>query len=132
MADNSKKVADSAEISLLALAHSSSVDVSYVSMLATKRVRSKEAKGGRSVRARLQFLENLSAEFGVDVAWKKIIDFAKTSKAFDHRDGSVRDAAKSLVMTLAMIHGNEVFKSLQGEMAEKQLRELQLGLQMVQ
>ena len=132
MADNSKKVADSAEISLLALAHSSSVDVSYVSMLATKRVRSKEAKGGRAVRARLQFLENLSAEFGVDVAWKKIIDFAKTSKAFDHRDGSVRDAAKSLVMTLAMIHDNEVFKSLEGDLAEKQLRELQLGLQMVQ
>ena len=132
MADNSKKVADSAEISLLALAHSSSVDVSYVSMLATKRVRSKEAKGGRSVRARLQFLENLSAEFGVDVAWKKIIDFAKTSKAFDHRDGSVRDAAKSLVMTLAMIHGNEVFKSLEGDLTERQLRELQLGLQMVQ
>ncbi len=132
MADNSKKVADSAEISLLALAHSSSVDVSYVSMLATKRVRSKEAKGGRTVRARLQFLENLSAEFGVDVAWKKIIDFAKTSKAFDHRDGSVRDAAKSLVMTLAMIHGNEVFKSLEGDLTERQLRELQLGLQMVQ
>ncbi|KAL7500834.1 hypothetical protein ACHAWT_008751 [Skeletonema menzelii] len=132
MADNSKKVADSAEISLLALAHSSSVDVSYVSLLATKRVRSKEAKGGRTVRARLQFLEDLSAEFGVDVAWKKIIDFAKSAKAFDHRDGSVRDAAKSLVMTLATIHGNEVFKSLEGDLAERQLRELQLGFQLVQ
>jgi len=130
MADNSKKVADSAEISLLALAHSSTVDVSYVALLATKRVRSKEAKGGRTVRARLQFLENLSAEFGVDVAWKKIIDFAKVSKAFDHRDGSVRDAAKSLVMTLATIHGNDVFKSLEGDLAERQLRELQLGFQM--
>lgn len=132
MADNSRKVADSAELSLLALAHSASVDVSYVSLLATKRVRSKEAKGGRTVRARLQFLENLCAEFGVDVAWKKIVDFAKVSKAFDHRDGSVRDAAKSLVMTLATIHGNDVFKSLEGDLAERQLRELQLGFQMVQ
>ena len=132
MADNNKKMADSAELSLLALAHSVSVDVSYVALLAAKRVRSKEAKGGRTVRARLQFLENLCAEFGVDVAWKKIVDFAKVSKAFDHRDGSVRDAAKSLVMTLATIHGNEVFKSLEGDVAERQLRELQLGFQMVQ
>ena len=127
MADSSKKVADSAELSLLMLGY---YDVSYVALLATKRVRSKEAKGGRTVRARLQFLENLSAEFGVDVAWKKIIDFAKVSKAFDHRDGSVRDAAKSLVMTLATIHGNDVFKSLEGDLAERQLRELQLGFQM--
>lgn len=132
MADNSRKMADSAELSLLALAHSASVDVSYVAQLATKRVRSKEAKGGRTVRARLQFLENLCAEFGVDVAWKKIVDFAKVSKAFDHRDGSVRDAAKSLVMTLATVHGSEVFKSLEGDLAERQLRELQMGFQMVQ
>ncbi len=132
MADSSTKVADSAELSLLALAHSASVDVSYVALLATKRVRSKEAKGGRTVRARLQFLENLCAEFGIDVAWKKIVDFAKVSKAFDHRDGGVRDAAKSLVMTLATIHGNEVFKSLEGDLAERQLRELHMGFQMVQ
>ena len=125
MADNSKKVADSAEISLLALAHSSTVDVSYIALLATKRVRSKEAKGGRTVRARLQFLENLSAEFGVDVAWKRIIEFAKVCKAFDHRDGSVRDAAKSLVICNAKIHGNDVFKSLEGEIAERQLRDLE-------
>eukprot|EP00984_Skeletonema_dohrnii_P019677 scaffold9468_cov130-Skeletonema_dohrnii-CCMP3373.AAC.3 len=125
MADNSKKVAESAEVSLLMLGY---YDVSYVALLATKRVRSKEAKGGRTVRARLHFLENLSAEFGVDVAWKKIIDFALLSKAFDHRDGSVRDAAKSLVMTLATIHGNDVFKSLEGDLAERQLRELRMGL----
>ncbi len=128
MADNSKKVADSAEISLLALAHSSCVDVSYVALLATKRVRSKEAKGGRAIRARLQFLENLSAEFGVDVAWKRIIEFAKVSKAFDHRDGRVRDAAKSLVITLAKVFGgdNDIFKSLEGVLSERQLRELEL------
>lgn len=126
MADNSKKVADSAEISLLALAHTSCVDVSYVALHATKRVRSKEAKGGRAIRARLQFLENLSAEFGVDVAWKRIIEFAKVSKAFDHRDGSVRDAAKSLVLTLAKVHGNDVFQTLEGVVSERQLHELQM------
>ena len=130
MADNSKKVADSAEISLLALTHSSTLDVSYVALLATKRIRSKEAKGGRTLRARLQLLANLSAEFGVDVQWKKSIEFSKVSKAFDHRDGSVRDAAKALVLTLATIHGNEVFESLKSELAERQLRELQLGLKL--
>ena len=83
----------------------------YVAQLATKRVRTKEAKGGRAVRARLEFLQNLSAEFGVDIAWKKSIDFAKGCKSFDHRDGSVREAAKSLAITLAKIHGDGVFKS---------------------
>jgi hypothetical protein len=126
LADNSHKVADSAELSLLATAHSTTVDVAYVAQLATKRIRTKEAKGGRSVRARLEFLQNLSAEFGVDVAWKKSIDFAKGCKSFDHRDGSVREAAKSLAITLAKIHGDSVFKSL-GEISERQLREIKHG-----
>jgi hypothetical protein len=131
LADNSKKVADSAEISLLALAHSSSVDVSHVALLATKRIRSKEAKGGRTVRARLQFLENLSAEFGVEVSWKRCVDFAKGSNAFDHRDGSVRDAAKSLLITLARVNGaNVVFRSLE-DLNERLQREIQLGFKIV-
>ena len=128
LADNSHKVADSAELSLLATAHSTTVDVAYVAQIATKRVRStKEAKGGRAVRARLEFLQNLSAEFGVDVAWKKSIDFAKGCKAFDHRDGSVRDAAKALVIALAKIHGDCVFESLISEISERQMREIKHG-----
>jgi hypothetical protein len=51
LADNSHKVADSAELSLLATAHSTTVDVAYVAQLATKRIRTKDAKSGRSVRA---------------------------------------------------------------------------------
>ena len=78
------------------------------------------------MRARLEFLQNLSAEFGVDVAWKKSIDFAKGCKSWEHRDGSVRDAAKSLAITLAKVHGDVVFKSLD-MLSEKQLRELQVG-----
>jgi len=123
LADNSHKVADSAELSLLATAHSTTVDVAYVTQLATKRVRT---KGGRAVRARLEFLQNLSAEFGVDVALKKSIDFAKGCKSFDHRDGSVREAAKALAITLAKIHGDSVFKSLE-DINERQMREIKHG-----
>ena len=126
LADNSHKVADSAELSLLATAHSTTVDVAYVAQLATKRFRTKEAKGGRSVRARLEFLQNLSAEFGVDVMWKKSMDFAKGCKSFDHRDGSVREAAKSLAITLAKNHGDSVFKSLE-DINERQMREIKHG-----
>ena len=126
LADNSHKVADSAELSLLATAHSTTVDVAYVAQLATKRIRTKEAKGGRSVRARLEFLQNLSAEFGVDVMWKKSMDFAKGCKSFDHRDGSVREAAKSLAITLAKIHGDGVIKSLE-DINERQMREIKHG-----
>ena len=126
LADNSHKVADSAELSLLATAHSTTVDVAYVAQLATKRVRTKEAKGGRAVRARLEFLQNLSAEFGVDVAWKKSIDFAKGCKAFDHRDGSVREAAKALAITLAKVAGDGVFKSLE-DINERQMKEIKHG-----
>ncbi|KAL7454266.1 hypothetical protein ACHAWC_005892 [Mediolabrus comicus] len=122
LADNSHKVADSAELSLLATAHSTTVDVAYVAQLATKRIRTKG-----SVRARLEFLQNLSAEFGVDVVeWKKSIDFAKGCKSFDHRDGSVREAAKSLAITLAKIHGDNVFKSLE-DINERQMREIKHG-----
>ena len=120
-----QKVADSAELSLLATAHSTTVDVAYVAQLATKRIRTKEANG-RAVRARLEFLQNLSAEFGVDMTWKKSIVFAKECKAFDHRDGSVRDAAKALAVTLAKIHGDSVFKSLE-DINERQMREIKHG-----
>ena len=79
------------------------MDNASIVSAATKRIRSKDSKGGRAVKARLHFLENLAAEFGDGVAWKRVIEFAKGQKAFEHKDGGVRDAAKSLVVTLMTV-----------------------------
>lgn len=103
LADSKPKVATSAELALLSLASSSCVDKTSLVHAATKRIRSKESKGGRTVKARLQFLEHLAAEFGEGVAWKRLVDFVKGHHAFEHKDGGVRDAAKSLVVTLMMV-----------------------------
>jgi len=125
LADSKQKVADSAELSLLSLAHSSCIDISILYNAATKRIRSEEAKGGRTCKARIQFLENLVAEFGNNVSWERAIEFTKSSKAFDHRDSGVRDAAKSLVLTLMMVRGEKVLRSLENcdEISERQLNE---------
>jgi hypothetical protein len=77
LADSKQKVVDSAELSLLALAHSTCVDFDYICNVATKKVRTADSKGGRTVKARLQFLENLIAEFDEKVPWNRVIDFAK-------------------------------------------------------
>lgn len=125
LADSKQKVADSAELSLLSLAHSSCIDLSILYNAATKRIRSEEAKGGRTCKARIQFLENLLAEFGDNVSWERAIEFTKSSKAFDHRDSGVREAAKSLVLTLMMVRGEKVLRSLENcdEISERQLNE---------
>ena len=77
LADGSRKVVESAELSLLAMAHSPCVDVSTISNAATKKIRTAESKGGRTVKARLQFLEHLIAEFNDQVPFRRVLDFAK-------------------------------------------------------
>ena len=56
-----------------------------------------------NVKARLSFLESLVAEFGNGLSWKRIIHFVVTNKAFEHKDGGVRDAVKSLIVTLMAV-----------------------------
>ena len=101
--DSKQKVVDSAELALLSLASSSCIDKTIIINGASKRVRSKDSKGGRVVKARLHFIENLATEFGDCVAWKRVVEFAKGQKAFEHKDGGVRDAAKSLIVTLVVV-----------------------------
>ena len=103
LSDSKPKVVDAAELALLSLANSHIIDTTALINAACKRVRSKESKGGRTVKARLRFLENVAAEFGKEVSWKRAIEFAKLHKAFEHKDGGVRDAAKSLVVTLVVV-----------------------------
>jgi hypothetical protein len=76
LAESKTKVVDSAELSLLSIAHSSCVDISYICNAGTKRVKSTDSKGGRTVKARLQFMDNLIAEFGDEVGWKRVLEFA--------------------------------------------------------
>ena len=59
LSDSKQKIADSAELSILSMVSSSSTDNASIIRAATKRIRSKESKGGRTVKARLNFLENL-------------------------------------------------------------------------
>ena len=103
LSDSKPKVVDAAELALLSLANSHIIDTAALINAACKRVRSKESKGGRTVKARLSFLGNMAAEFGKEVSWKRAIEFAKLHKAFEHKDGGVRDAAKSLVVTLVVV-----------------------------
>mmetsp|Transcript_9562 Transcript_9562/g.20172 ORF Transcript_9562/g.20172 Transcript_9562/m.20172 type:complete len:660 (+) Transcript_9562:182-2161(+) len=126
LSDSKQKVVESSTLSLLSMASSSCIDNTSIVNAATKRIRSKDSKGGRAVKARLCFLENLAAEFGDGVAWKRIIEFIKCQKAFEHKDGGVRDAAKSLVVTLMAVHGEDIIlQSLQDceQVSERQLNE---------
>lgn len=77
LADSKQKVVDSAELSLLTMAHSTCIDFACICNAATKKVRTADSKGGRTLKARLQFLENLIAEFDEKVPWNRVIDFAK-------------------------------------------------------
>ena len=45
----------------------------------------KESKGGRTVKARLNFLENLAAEFGMGLGWKRMIEFVVSNDIFDRK-----------------------------------------------
>ncbi len=103
LADLKQKIVDSAELGLLCMASSYSIDHSPITKAATKRIRSKESKGGRTIKARLRFLDNLAVEFGSDVEWKRIVHFVVKSSSFDHREEGVRDAAKSLIVTLMAV-----------------------------
>jgi len=85
LADSTQKVVESAEVAVLSLASSSCIDTSFIVNTLTKRVRSKESKGGRTVKARLHFLEHLVAEEcrfsdGKGVNWKRVIDLTKGAK----------------------------------------------------
>lgn len=103
LADSKQKVVDSAELALLCMASSRCIDKSPIIKVATKRIRSKERKGGRTIKARLCFLDNLSAEFVHGVEWKRIVNFVVTNSSFDHKEEGVRDAAKSLTVTLMAV-----------------------------
>ncbi|KAL7547432.1 hypothetical protein ACHAWF_010746 [Thalassiosira exigua] len=126
LADSKQKVFESAELALLSVASSSSIDKASIVNAASKRIRSKDSKGGRAVKARLVFLENLVTEFGDGIGWKRVVEFAKGQKAFEHKDGGVRDAAKSLIVTLMTVHSDEaVLESLSDsdQVSERQLNE---------
>lgn len=126
LTDSKQKIADSAELAILSMASSTCNDNASIIRAATKRVRSKESKGGRTVKARLDFLERLAAEFGTDVAWKRIIDFVVSNRAFEHKDGGVRDSVKSLIATLMAVHGEGcILDSLKDceQVSERQLNE---------
>ena len=115
LADSKPKVADSAELALFCLANSPCIDKTAIINAACKRVRSKESKGGRTVKARLHFLEKMCAEFGDGVAWKKCVDFALTNKVFEHKEVGVRDASKTLIVTLVAANGEVVLEPLQND-----------------
>jgi predicted nucleic-acid-binding protein len=123
LADGSKKVADSAELSLLAMAHSSCVGVGYICNASTKKVRTADLKGGRAIKARLQFLDHLIAEFGDEVMLKRVLDFVKSSKAFDHKDVGVREAAKAVILTLMVVHGDNLVLQSFEDCSERQYNE---------
>jgi hypothetical protein len=103
LADSKQKVVDSAELALLCMASSRCIDKSPIIKVATKRIRSNERKGGRTIKARLCFLDNLSAEFVHGVEWKRIVNFVVANSSFDHKEEGVRDAAKSLTVTLMAV-----------------------------
>ena len=102
LSDSTQKVVEGSTLALLSAASSPSVDIDILAKAATKRIRSKDANS-RTLRARLTFLENIVAEFKEDVNWKPILRLLLGQKAFDHKDGGVRDAAKSLVISLMMV-----------------------------
>ena len=130
LADSKSKVVDSAELALLSMANSTCIDKTSIVNAACKRVRSKENKGGRTVKSRLTFLENMAAEFGQEVSWKRSVEFTKNHKSFEHKDGSVRAAARSLIVTLTAIHGDEVLDSLNDceQVSEKLLNEFRAAV----
>ena len=77
LADSSRKVVESAELSLLAMSHSSCIGITCISNHVTKKIRSADSKHGRTVKARLLFIEQMIAEFGNEVPFKRVIDFAR-------------------------------------------------------
>lgn len=77
LTDSSHKVVDATELSLLAMAHSSCVDVTHIVNAVTKKIRTVDLKGGRTIKARLQFIERLIAEFSDEIQHKRVLDFAK-------------------------------------------------------
>ena len=58
-------------------------------------------------------LEKMCAEFGEGVNWKKCVEFTKTNKVFEHKEVGVRDAFKSLIVTLIAANGEVVLGPLQ-------------------
>jgi hypothetical protein len=112
LSDSKQKIADSAELSILSMVSSSCTDNASIIRAATKRIRSKESKGGRTVKARLNFLENLAAEFGMGLGWKRMIDFVVSNDIFDHKDGGVRDAVKSFIVTLMAVSNTLLIPSI--------------------
>ena len=126
LTDSKPKIVDSAELAILSMASSSCTDNASIIRAATKRVRSNESKDGRTLKARLAFLESFAAEFGTGVPWKKIVDFVMSSNVFEHKDGGVRDSARSLVVTLMAVHGDDCVLALLKnceEVSERQLGE---------
>jgi hypothetical protein len=99
---------DSEELAILSTASSSCTDNASIIRAVTKRVRSKESKDGRTVKAKLTLLESFAAEFGTGIPWKRIVEFAISSNAFEHKDGGVRDSARCLVVTLMAVHGEDI------------------------
>ena len=112
LSDAKQKIAESAELSILSMVSSSCTDNASIVRAATKRVRSKESNGGRTVKARLNFLENLAAEFGMGLGWKRMIDFVVSNDIFDHKDGGVRDAVKSFIVTLMAVSNTLLIPSI--------------------
>ncbi len=112
LSDSKQKIVDSAELAILSMVSSSCTDNASIIRAATKRVRSKESKGGRTVKTRLTFLEDLAAEFGTDLGWKRMIDFVESNNVFDHKDGGVRDAVKSFIVTLMAVSNTSLIPSI--------------------
>lgn len=133
LSDSNHRVRDSAKRSLAAMSASSSVGPGLVASCALRSLSTKQKTAWRPLQSRLILLTELITQHGVGgqsgLHSDAIMSFMRSSNAFAHSSGEVREAAKDLTIQLQKLVGSAPLESYLEELRPKQKEEYFLSFE---
>lgn len=133
LSDSNQRVRDSSKRSLATMSGSSSVGPSLLSACALRALSAKQKTAWRPLQSRLVLLSELISQHGVGgqsgLHSDAIMAFMRSSNAFAHSNGEVRDAAKDLTVQLQKLVGTAPLESYLEELRPKQKEEYFLSFE---
>ena len=133
LSDSNHRVRDSAKRTLAAMSMSASVGSGLLASCTLRALSAKQKSAWRPLQSRLILLSELVAQHEVGVHSglhaDAIMAFMRSSNAFAHSNGEVREAAKDLTVQLQKLVGTAALESYLEELRPKQKEEYFLSLE---
>lgn len=133
LADGAARIRDASRHAIESLAGCGSVGPSTVSTHILRAIPAKQKSAWRPVLGRLHLLTDMVNAHGVGgqsgLTTETVMNFAKSTNAFSHSNGEVRDAAKYLTVAVFKLVGQEPLEPYLAELRKSQKDEYMSAFQ---